>query len=113
MTMPFTNHRTAMLVGLVALGASPLTLPATANARGNELKTVTIPVAYGDLDLTRAEDVKRLIRRIDLKAARFCREANSVAATQKMIRKCRDEIAAANSPKVQKAIDAAASKRAD
>lgn len=96
-------YKTAMAF-ILALIAAAAPAGASASLRNSDDAIISTPVAYGDLDLSRAEDVERLYRRVELRAGRLCREFSSVTATQKMLKKCRDEIVDANQVKIENAV---------
>lgn len=101
----FVKTASAFLIGVTANMAA--ISAAGASWRADDAKYIASPVRYDDLDLTSSGDVDRLVRRLEMKAARMCREINSVIATRKMINRCRKEIVDANRPKITAAVEAA------
>lgn len=80
---------------------------AEAGWRTDRAEHIASPVRYGDLDLTKSDDVERLVRRLEMKARKMCRETNSAIATRKMIDRCRKEIVEANRTKITAAVEEA------
>ncbi|MBO9518064.1 MAG: UrcA family protein [Porphyrobacter sp.] len=86
--MTKTNHKSALPAIAFALAALVQTVPSVASAREQGR---TIPVGYGDLDLTSPEGIKALDRRLDRAVRRVCGEHGYQNLQQQAgVSKCQD-----------------------
>jgi UrcA family protein len=90
MSFKFASAFAALAIAAAALAPAPAMAKTPASSAG---VTYTIAIAYGDLDLTRAKDVKKLNVRLDRALNRVCGDARdkSSLGRRHLIKACRED----------------------